>query len=405
MRDMLASSSPLIAVLVAPLVVLLTQEEAFASVIILLSIVFSVICVAWETWTTHSIVADHFLKSNYDPNYGKVRVSARTARRLERISEQQNANVVVYSGFLPFVGSGADVGGWSFSLNVHKGKENLGRTFEPQGFEVGELYSCLLDAVRQLNFDGLITEDKLFVNGKDVREDRRFLPDPLSSPASVVSADLINDYIAKSTHIVRHYMCVRITDWKGELALSVFLRLAKNGASFFTEANYFLLTPIRESYRKADSMRSSLGLGEALEMIGVVLFKGLLLWSFSAWILLFKLARFFFRLSEREKARRLVAEDPTFDYGATGSLREYVSSYQYRRYFQKLDKEMYLKTVERLILDRIIQFLDEKDIDTSDLKDRQATILNNGVIVTGGAVRAKSLAVGQSAKASSTAEQ
>lgn len=72
----------------------------------------------------------------------------------------------------------------------------------------------------------------------------------------------------------------------------------------------------------------------------------------------------------------------------------------YRRYFQKLDKEMHLKILERQILDTIVRFLDARNIDTSDLKERQTTILNNGLVVSGsGSIQAESLAVGPQAQA------
>ncbi len=64
-----------------------------------------------------------------------------------------------------------------------------------------------------------------------------------------------------------------------------------------------------------------------------------------------------------------------------------------------LDKEMYVKTIERQLLESIINFLDSKNIDTADLKKRQETILNNGVIVSGGTI--ESLAFGEKAKATS----
>ncbi len=401
MRDILATTSPLIGLLIGPVLVLLGGDPLYGSLMILSSIAFSLICVLYETWRRHLILSEHFLKSNYDPNYTNFKVKAQTARKLNLISEQQNANVVVYSGFSPFVGAGIDLGGWSFSLNVHKGKDNLGNCLEPQSFEIRELYDCLIIAVQELNFEGLTIEDKIFVNGKDLKEDQRLLPDPLGVPTPRVDANVIDEFKDKSTHSIRHYTCVRITDWKGELVLSVFLRLTKTGSTFFTEANYFLLTPVAEQYRKVDSMRPSLGIKGTLKMFGVAIVKGLLLWYLSVLILLFKVGRFFYRWSERRNRQRLVEEDPNFDYGASGTLRQYVSSSQYRRYFQKLDKEMYVKTLERLILDRIIQFLDGKNIDTSDLKDRRATILNQGVIVTGGAVQARNFAVGQTATASS----
>jgi hypothetical protein len=45
--------------------------------------------------------------------------------------------------------------------------------------------------------------------------------------------------------------------------------------------------------------------------------------------------------------RKLVQRNPAFNRGAASSLREDVSSGNYRRFFQKLDKEMHVKIVER----------------------------------------------------------
>ena len=93
----------------------------------------------------------------------------------------------------------------------------------------------------------------------------------------------------------------------------------------------------------------------------------------------------------------LIKENYSFDYGATPSIRALASSPNYRRYFQKLDKEMGIKLVERAILDSVVEFLDDKNIDTSDLKERTSTILNNGVIVSGGYIRADTFTAGQGA--------
>jgi hypothetical protein len=86
-----------------------------------------------------------------------------------------------------------------------------------------------------------------------------------------------------------------------------------------------------------------------------------------------------------------------FDYGAKISIRESATSTEYRRYFQKLDKEMNFKVIERRILDSIVEFLDSKNIDTSDLQNRQQWILNEGVIVSGGSIEAESVALGKGA--------
>ena len=62
-----------------------------------------------------------------------------------------------------------------------------------------------------------------------------------------------------------------------------------------------------------------------------------------------------------------------------------------------LDKEMYLKVLEKNILDSILTFLEENDVDVSELKQRQSIILNNGVIVSGGSMTTQNLSVGTGA--------
>jgi hypothetical protein len=59
---------------------------------------------------------------------------------------------------------------------------------------------------------------------------------------------------------------------------------------------------------------------------------------------------------------------------------------------------MYLKILEHKILDTIVDFLDSRDVDTSDIKERRTTILNNGVIMSGGSIQAQNVAVGRGAK-------
>jgi len=59
---------------------------------------------------------------------------------------------------------------------------------------------------------------------------------------------------------------------------------------------------------------------------------------------------------------------------------------------------MYLKAIERQILDALVEFLKSKNIDTSDLKASQQTILNTGVVVSGGSVTAENLSVGAGAR-------
>jgi hypothetical protein len=54
--------------------------------------------------------------------------------------------------------------------------------------------------------------------------------------------------------------------------------------------------------------------------------------------------------------------------------------------------------MERQVLDSIVTFLDARGVETSELVERQTTILNQGVLVSGGSLVAGQLAVGRGAK-------
>jgi len=83
------------------------------------------------------------------------------------------------------------------------------------------------------------------------------------------------------------------------------------------------------------------------------------------------------------KAWLEIRENPLFDYGAAQSVRKSRESRRWQHYFQKADSELYLKTLNRTIYDTIVGFLDDHNIDTSDLKKLRTTIINNGFINNG----------------------
>jgi hypothetical protein len=72
---------------------------------------------------------------------------------------------------------------------------------------------------------------------------------------------------------------------------------------------------------------------------------------------------------------------------------------EFRHYFQKMDQEHYQRSLNKVILENLIAFLDDHGVNTDDLKDTQTAIYNSGVIVQGGDVTAQSLAVGERAQA------
>jgi hypothetical protein len=357
--------------------------------------------VAFETWMTrYQIIAKSLLKQNFNPE-GVIltpEAESKLRRKLSGVMNEEECNVVIYSGFSPFVGSGTDIGGWSFTLDTSKGKEEMRVSQKPEPFTVEELYSQIDSDIKNLHLQGTSIQDKIFVNGQEIRGDNRFLPDMFHRPLTQVESSTLKEFIGGQTDGIRHYKCIRIISWQGEIVLSVFIRFLKIRQNLFVEASYFFLPPLKQEYRQIDGIQPKPTWRQLLQMSQETFVKTLFLFPFSIFLLSGALFRPLARWNQKRTNRRLIRENPIFDYGASTSIRELAASNLYNHYFQMLDKEMYLKLIERQILDSIINFLDAHNIDTSDLRARQDTILNNGVIVTGGSVKANNFTVGKRAK-------
>lgn len=355
--------------------------------------------VIFETWTTrYKVIARFLLKHNFNPEGIPLTPGLTAHQKLSGFTNQEESNVVIYSGFSPFIGSGLDIGGWSFTLDIDKGKEIMTVVQKPDSFTVQELYSLISSDIEKLDLTGTIIQDKLFVNGQEIRADQRFLPALFRRPVTTVDTSILEEFIGSQSDDIRHYKCIRIVGWQGDIILSIFLRFVKLRRNLFVEASYFFLPPLKQEYRKIDNISPNPTWRQLLKMVLETFLKSVILYPGSAFLLGKDFLNPLIRWNKRRANRRLIRENPLFDYGAITNIRELAASDSFTHYFQKLDREMYLKLVERQVLDSITNFLDAHNIDTSDLQARQDTILNNGVIVTGGSVEAQNLTVGERAK-------
>ncbi|MBZ5681003.1 MAG: hypothetical protein LAO24_12940 [Acidobacteriia bacterium] len=362
--------------------------------------------VGWERWEADKLVRRNLLKDGFDPDCVPAPHSPKMQQVLRDLEEAQKANVLIYNGFAPFVGCGGGLGGWSFAVDVTKGKQDLGQIGQPIPFRVRELYDEIAQAAYSLGFSTLTLEDKLCVNGQDIRNDPRFLPDPMGRPCSKVAPEVIGEFVESVNFGARHYKHIRVVDWSGELAFNVMLRFVNTGHHLFIEVNYNLLTPLHEGYHRVDSLNPDLSFEDWLKLV-------LSSWALAPFLLLALpfvpvvfVQRWYHEWREERRLRRTVRNNRSFNYGAASSLREDTASGFYRRYFQKLDSELYKKVLERQIFDTIIRFLDLRNIETADLKERQTTVLNSGVIVSGsGTIQAETLAVGSHSTAVSEKQE
>ncbi|MFI9805024.1 zinc ribbon domain-containing protein [Streptomyces sp. NPDC052301] len=325
----------------------------------------------------------------FDPAQAPPPPNESAALRLRQIDEYAQGNLSVYSGFSPFTGYGQELDSWSLVFDVtSSGREGV----TPRDFDVTDLYAHVARRVGELSLPCLEIEERVFVEGSALLGDGRFLPDALGRPFARLGAERVEALKRAPEETARVYLVAHSSGWGGELVTSVFLRLVRSDSNLFVEAVPTVLCPLLDRYRTIDSLMPSPSPREFLAMVAQNL-------ASMPFVLLASPVRavtgFFpdFRMRSRmKKQHRQITRLKMFDYGARHSVRQLASATDHRRYFQKADSGMVLKTVERRILDALVEFALEHDIDAGDLIRRQETIINNGIIATAGA-RVESSAV------------
>lgn len=333
---------------------------------------------------------------------GVIRRELTRERFRERSGEtaetSSDGNVVVYSGFSPFIGASSDLGGWSFAIDLERGRQGV-TAQDPRPFELAELYDRVSNVFKALDIPNLRLSRKLFVSGRCVRGETELLHDIHNQPIEHVPDEVIARYADNSSQQVRHYLCVESVDWDGELAVTLFIRVQKLSSKLFAELSAFLLPPLKANYYDLDKVHPNRRFREGLGMVVASMFKAPFLLVLAPLTTFGRFQAKLARSRERRDQHKRIENDLLFDYGAEKSVREMAAGKEWRVYFQKLDKEMHHKILQQQLLDTLVDFLDEHGVDTSEIKERTTHILNNGVIVSGGSINAQGLAVGEGAQA------
>jgi hypothetical protein len=339
----------------------------------------------------------NFTSNEYDREKVRNRFSIEQKNSIVNGLPKSDQNLVVYGGFSPFVGAGFDLGGWSFALDVSRPKSLMEKDETVNDFEVSELYKEIEAMCKGLNLPNLSVADLCYASGQDIRNDRIILPNPVGKPVQHID----NNYLKSADDFrVRQYKHISVSAWGNDVVFSIFMRCVIKGKNLFVEVARYLLPPVSNQYRKhAESTNKSFSAIAGITLSSLVLgpINGYFAWL----ILLGKFINFISQTLELQdrKLRNEIKKNSNFNYGVASSLREDVSGTSYLHYFQKFDREMYVKILDNEILETLLSFLDDHNIDTSQLRERQTTILNNGIFVQGGNVKGESIAAGQGAKA------
>ncbi|HET7437759.1 MAG TPA: hypothetical protein VFN10_23845 [Thermoanaerobaculia bacterium] len=346
-------------------------------------------------------LAQPFTREAWDPENVRREFGADITRDIREGLSSADQNLMVYRGFTPFVGAGMTVNGWTMLVDTTKAAQSFGTIEKTEPVAIPELYDKALSALKALHVPGCEIHDAVFVSGVEIRNNREMLPNVFGRPAQRVSQTTIERLRADNSDAhARWYPWVRVYDWENDIALSVFLRFHLQGKHLFIEVSRHLLTPLGEAYRAVDRTPPA----TIAEVVKLFITSAIGAPFAAIYYPLQLLARgqqtlvHLFGFERREHARA-VRENPRFNFGVAQSLREQASSGLYSHYFQKIDAGMFASMLDAEILDTLVTYLDARGIDTSELRERRLTIVNSGIIVQSGDVKAGSLAVGEGARA------
>ncbi|NGM16017.1 hypothetical protein O3597_09915 [Verrucosispora sp. WMMA2044] len=373
---------------------------------------------------TRQLLVERLRRGHFQPAAsGTSPVPQRYAARLAAVDTAQHGNVTIYSGYTPFVGHGAPVAGWSFALPIHRAEPQLSGSSGADAdvrFAVVDLIDHVrrrLAAIRldpagdpELNPErlaGLVLEDRVFVHGGLLSDDPQLLPDRGRMPRQRWSDERLRAVASRPQGAARHFLCALVPSWGGEVVACTFLHFSTDGRVLYLECARTLLEPPRIEYHDVDRLTEWLPVRQFVQ-----LFTGaaeqLVRTALGAPVRLVRDGVRVVRHQIRQaRSRRMAREDLGYDYGARAGVRELATGITYHNYFQVLDAAKHLKVVERHVLAAIVDFLEDRGVDTAEFRTRQTMILNQGVIQTGGLSVVGNQAVGAGARAEqqSTTEQ
>ncbi|GGQ85479.1 hypothetical protein [Couchioplanes azureus] len=322
--------------------------------------------------------------------------------RLDEIARQQRGNTTVYSGYNQYVGSGDIVETWGFAQRLVRAVRPLAREvdgiraafstgatpterereFAQPPFDAQELVDYVRAHLSMLlphrqaeeQIAGLTVEDRICLSGTEVGQ---LLP---HTPPEVMAA-----VVRHPTTPARHYLACQVFSWGGELITTVHVHIAVQGRSLYLELTTTALPPCDERFRIVDTVEGHSSVAWLRAVTTGLADTPRMIWRSPA-----NLAAALINLvagadsGPAEEARLTRG----YDYGARVGIRELGREPEMRLLTQLQDVAKYQKLIERRVIASVLDFLDDREIDTAEYRARAASILNvdGGVHNWGGTV-------------------
>jgi hypothetical protein len=305
----------------------------------------------------------------------------------ERLLEAQEANVVLFSGASPFVGSGELLDRWSLTVDLGAGAPkdgNEGARATPEPFDTAELHDAMLAAVPQLMSPAPRAGHRLYVVGGHALavgglfRSGPVVDDPVAAirfrrPVGVIRDDVVRRYLNQPAASARPYAFFELTAWDGQVVVTMFLRVVVTHPTLFVEVALCALRPPQGRYGDVGTIR----LGEGVHRMPIL--RAVL--PATTRLLVFSPARAWRglrgaradRLAHQELELTL-RERNDVNFSAGPGLREEVARGENPLHFGHVDEEMFYRSFSRAALDSLQDWLIDRRIDISEFTRQRAAI-------------------------------
>ncbi|MFJ6559064.1 hypothetical protein ACIQMV_04195 [Streptomyces sp. NPDC091412] len=319
----------------------------------------------------------------------------RFRRLVGRVRAEQHQQLVMYHEARPFCGAGTAHDTWVLAVELRpdgmKKQRPLSNravleTVRPLLEQLRESATTaaypVRDRLRRLEIDECVF---LPVEGMLRREDAPYDPQAFENHRMRAAEE--------GAEKRRHFLCVRVGGWEGELIVSVFVRVHTQGRMLMLEVAPHVLNPVRPEFKDADRTahrynRNSL-LGKAAYAVPrVPVSLGIALFDLG------RMIRFNWRLLTAGNAGAL-PEGPALSVRELGSAPD-------GSLFQQMDVDRYLRTIQDRIAHGVRAALADAGYQTGEFVQKIVNISNGGVNID--SVEGSTFAVGSHATASSGPE-
>ncbi|WP_394615934.1 hypothetical protein JNUCC0626_40450 [Lentzea sp. JNUCC 0626] len=300
--------------------------------------------------------------------------------------DPDEAQVIVYHGYRPFVGSGVMFEPWSMALPLKPAKDSENDVPLP-GFTLPELYehitgelvktgrSASLSPGHRLR--GLKTGDRVVISSVELidhiddDEARIVLPDKDHSPEHGVGKSVVDELIARPMEWMRYFRSFQVETWDRDVVVSAYLTFGLDDEMLYVEWTPCILHPIHAHHRQIDVLPEQ-SLRPFLDAVVDLL-------KFPASIP----KRFASAVGWMNPIHQAEGTFVAERYGASNSLRELASRSQVDNYFQLTDVERYVKVLESRLLRTLGEFLESKGISVTEFMEQAMQVTSNNVHITG----------------------